>query len=250
MFLVVEEEGPKAAQATASSQDAWSPSRMQFGFFLFCDSSSNLFTLQMSEAPVFEFAAFLATTLDGSIAQADGTMDFLDAANATMTPGEDCGIAAFLSSVEAIIMGRHTFIHVLNTAKDSWPYGDVPLYVVSGTLEELPPTSPPSVKLVKFRKVETIVRFLERSWNERLVTENQEQARGERRRIRVYVDGGELVRSFIKEHLLHEITVTVIPKVLGHGRRLLGGTQDVDLVLKDCTHWEFGFVQCRYEFRY
>lgn len=191
--------------------------------------------------PAFQFTAFLATTLDGFIARTDGGMDFLDAANATIPPGEDCGIAAFLASVDAIVMGRHTFLHVLGLAE--WPYGDIPLCVVSGALEELPEGSPSSVRLVRTRSLDDVVRELAQ-------VQGSENTGAALKKFRVYVDGGEMVRSFIKAKFLGEVTLTVIPKLIGEGRRLFGGTQDVDLVLKECTHWGFGFVQSRYELQY
>jgi len=67
---------------------------------------------------------------------------------------------------------------------------------------------------------------------------------------KLYVDGGELVRSFINAGLLSEITITVIPKLIGEGRSLFGGTRDVEMVLEECMHWEFGFVQSRYRMVY
>lgn len=172
-----------------------------------------------------------------------------------------------MASVHAIVMGSRTFLHVLASERvtrtkttttttttnegegeeeRAWPYGHTPLYVVSGSLTELPADSPPSVQLVKSRNLPDVVILLQQ---QRLLWEQQIGQRS-KDPLRVYVDGGELVRSFITARLLSEITITVIPKVLGHGKRLFGGTQDVDLVLKDSRHWDFGFVQSRYQFEY
>jgi dihydrofolate reductase len=79
--------------------------------------------------------------------------------------------------------------------------------------------------------------------------EGEKQNEAERS-YRVYVDGGELVRSFIRVGLLNEIAITMIPKLIGEGRRLFDRTQDVELVLKECKYWEFGFVQVRYDLKY
>ncbi|KEF59489.1 uncharacterized protein A1O9_04333 [Exophiala aquamarina CBS 119918] len=166
------------------------------------------------------FSAFLATTVDGYIARSDGSIDFLDAANATMTPrGEDCGISKYLASIDAIVMGRKTYLHVLSM--ENWMYGDIPLFVMSGEMKDLPVGSPPSYETSSTRKIS-----------------------------RVYVDGGQLVRSFINASLLSEITITVVPKLIGEGRSLFSGTQNVDMMLEECRHWEFGFVQSRYRMIY
>jgi dihydrofolate reductase len=63
--------------------------------------------------PELIFHAFLAITPDGFIARSDGSIDFLNEANKAMPESEDCGIAAFLSSVDAIVMGRKTYMQVL-----------------------------------------------------------------------------------------------------------------------------------------
>src|SRR5262249_32031907 len=153
-------------------------------------------------------------------------------------PGEDCGIAEFLASVDAIVMGRNTFLQVLSFTRDGkpWMYGEIPLYVVSCSLERLPEGSPESVKLLRTRDVTEVVRILRENGN----GEGLKKRGGTSRRI--YVDGGELVRSFIAASLLNEITVTMIPKLIGVGRRIFGGAQDVELALKECKTWEFGFV--------
>ena len=51
-------------------------------------------------------SVFIAVSLDGYIAREDGGLDWLEAANATVTRGEDCGYAHFMRSVDAIVMGR------------------------------------------------------------------------------------------------------------------------------------------------
>ena len=58
-------------------------------------------------------SVFIATSLDGFIAREDGGLDWLDQANAGVPPGEDCGYSEFMASVDALVMGRHTFEKVL-----------------------------------------------------------------------------------------------------------------------------------------
>ena len=74
-------------------------------------------------------SAFLATSLDGFIAREDGGLDWLDRANAQVPAGEDCGYAAFMATVDALVMGRHTFEKVLSFHE--WPYADKPVWVLS-----------------------------------------------------------------------------------------------------------------------
>ena len=67
-------------------------------------------------------SVFIATSLDGYIAREDGSIDWLEAANATVPQGEDCGYSDFMSSVDVLVMGSGTFDKVLSFPE--WPYGE------------------------------------------------------------------------------------------------------------------------------
>ncbi len=58
-------------------------------------------------------SVFIATSLDGFIAREDDSLDWLDQANKTVPAREDCGYAAFMSSVDLLVMGRGTYEKVL-----------------------------------------------------------------------------------------------------------------------------------------
>lgn len=51
---------------------------------------------------------FIATRVDGFIARADGSIDWLARADAGAAPGEDFGYPAFFGSVDALVMRRRT----------------------------------------------------------------------------------------------------------------------------------------------
>ena len=74
-------------------------------------------------------SVFIATSLDGYIARADGRLDWLSEANSMVPVGEDCGFRAFMESVDALIMGRKTYEQVLSFGE--WPYGKTPVIVLS-----------------------------------------------------------------------------------------------------------------------
>lgn len=90
-------------------------------------------------------SAFLATSLDGYIAREDGSIDWLDAAQSVVPPGEDCGFAQFMSTVDALVMGRNTFEQVLTFGQ--WAYGSTPVVVMSRQSGELPDEAPATVSL-------------------------------------------------------------------------------------------------------
>jgi dihydrofolate reductase len=140
---------------------------------------------------------FVAASLDGFIAGPNDEIDWLGAGEGT----EDT-FTPFLQQVGAILMGRRTF-EVARAFEDEWPYGELPILVA---------TSRP---LGAVRKT---VRALSGSIEE-LVDAAKRQA-GERA---VYIDGGALIRSALDAGLVDEITVAVMPIVLGAGIPLFAG---------------------------
>lgn len=172
--------------------------------------------------------AFIATSLDGFIARSDGSIDWLVDANKLITPGEDCGFGDYISSIDAIVMGRNTFEQVL-TFYD-WPYGETHVYVLSKTLDTLLPESPGTASLHNCSPAELAALAYEQGHHN------------------LYVDGGVTIRSFMAAGLLAEITITVIPVLLGEGRPLFGSLHGLDqkLTLESSKSYAFGFVQNRY----
>ncbi len=71
---------------------------------------------------------FMAMSLDGYIARADGGLDWL---MKQRTDGEDHGYDAFMASVDGLVMGRGSFETVLSF--EAWPY-EKPVIVMSNTL--------------------------------------------------------------------------------------------------------------------
>ena len=171
-------------------------------------------------------AVFIATSLDGFIAREDGGIDWLLQRHARIPAGEDCGYAAFMAGIDRIVMGRLSFEQVATF--DPWPY-DKPVLVLSRTGVAVPPALADRARV----SAEAPRALLERLG-----------AEGVRR---VYVDGGQLIQSFLREGLVDELTVTTIPVLLGRGRPLFGALPgDVDLELVDARSWPFGLVQARW----
>ena len=64
-------------------------------------------------------SVFIATSLDGFIARENDELDWLDAANATVPEGEDCGYLQFMETIDVLVMGRKTYEKVLSFGM--WP---------------------------------------------------------------------------------------------------------------------------------
>lgn len=168
--------------------------------------------------------AFLAVSLDGFIAGPHDELDWL--------PGHGDGgsadtFAPFFAEIGAILMGRRTF-EVVSGFEGEWPYGETPLLVAtSRPLESRQPT----VRRVYGSIVEMI-----------------EEARRVARDRDVYIDGGTLFRSALEVDLVDEITLTIVPVLLGAGIPLFGGTERKKLSLVSTRELGAGMVQLRYRF--
>jgi dihydrofolate reductase len=172
-------------------------------------------------------SVYIATSLDGFIARKDGALDWLDEANATVPKGEDCGFRAFFDSVDTLIMGRKTFEKVLSFG--GWSYEEMPVIVLSRNPISFPSNVPDTV---------THSSEQPRALLERLSGEGVEH---------VYVDGGATIQSFLSDSLIDEITVTVIPILLGEGIALFGSLEkDISFTHVLTKAFEFGFVQSTY----
>lgn len=64
---------------------------------------------------------------------------------------------------------------------------------------------------------------------------------------RVYIDGGQLIQSFLREGLVADIVITTVPVLLGSGKPLFGNLlRDVDLTLLSSRSFPSGLVQSHY----
>ena len=138
---------------------------------------------------------FIATSLDGYIADLNGSVDFLY--DYPDIEGEDMGYLAFIASIDALVMGRKTFETVLGFDVD-WPY-DRPVFVWTTELKEVPTLLEGKVHLMS-GNAENLVQQLKASGFKNL-----------------YIDGGMTIRSFLEEDLVDEMTLTTIPVLLGSG---------------------------------
>lgn len=172
-------------------------------------------------------SVFIASSLDGFIARQDGAIDWLERANGAVTPGEDCGYAAFMRSVDLLVMGRNTFDKVMEFPQ--WPYADKPVWVVTRSPLAAGQALPDKVRLTAASPAA-------------LVEAAQQAGYG-----RLYLDGGRLIQSFLQAGLVTDITLTTIPLLLGQGRPLLGSLpEDQPLTLVSSHAYPFGFVQSHY----
>lgn len=170
---------------------------------------------------------FIATSLDGFIARPDGDIGWLLQRD---DPSEDHGYGAFIADKDVIVMGRGSYEKVLDF--DPWPY-DRPVLVLS---KQLAGTPVPEALRAK-------VRFSDAAPAQAMA---ELEAQGVRR---VYVDGGQLVQSFIRAGLVEDMVLTTVPVLIGAGRPLFGTLpRDQDLALVASRSFPSGLVQSTYRF--
>lgn len=174
-----------------------------------------------------QVSVFICTSLDGFIARRDGTLDWLDKANALAPKGEDCGFRAFMDSIDVLVMGRKTFEQVLTFGE--WPYGGTRVIVMSSGNPEIPAHLQKTVSASS----ETPTQLIERL--------SEEGAK------HLYIDGGLTIQAFLKAGLVDEMTITIAPVALGEGKPLFGALEkDIELTLVSSKAYDFGFVQVKY----
>ena len=143
-------------------------------------------------------SVFIATSLDGYIADKNGGIDWL---NSLPNPdNDDMGYVEFTNGIDALVMGRTTFEMVLGFDVD-WPYNK-PVFVLSNKLKEIPESHKEKAFLVKGTLTEILDQIHKKGF------------------YRLYIDGGTTIRSFLKEDLIDEMILTTIPILLGGGSSL------------------------------
>ncbi|MBT4034101.1 MAG: dihydrofolate reductase [Candidatus Marinimicrobia bacterium] len=167
---------------------------------------------------------FMATSLDGFIADENGGVDWLKDLPISEDDTEDYGFATLMQSVDRLVMGRKTFDQVLQFG--SWPYGDTPVTVLTH--------QPPPRLLPEGSKV-----FFAEGSPEALVQQLASEGVAH-----IYLDGGDIVQQFLAAGFLDEIILTQVPVLLGQGISLFKEELSTDIWLVErVTNYPNGFVQ-------
>jgi len=172
-------------------------------------------------------SVFIATSLDGFISREDGSIDWLMKANTLAPPGEDCGYKSFISTVDCLIMGRNSYEKVFSF--DEWPYGDLPVIVMSSQTIKIPEHLQNCVSTSAETPCALVQRLSKQGCKH------------------LYIDGGVTIQGFIANNLINEMTITLIPILLGNGRALFGPLKkDIELHHVESRTFDGGFVQIKY----
>lgn len=166
---------------------------------------------------------YIATSLDGYIAKPNDDLDFL---SIVQQKDQDYGYSEFVNTVDAVIVGRKTYDKVISMGFD-FPHSDKDAYIITRTPK-------PNIGNVKFYTgdLKTLV--------DKLKSENGKN---------IFCDGGaEIVNELLKENLIDEFIISIIPIIVGNGTKLFkDGRPEQKLELVSAKSFEKGLTQLHYK---
>ena len=165
---------------------------------------------------------YIAMSLDGYIAKPNDDLGFLSIVE---KEGEDYGYTDFVSTIDTVILGRKTYDWVMNQVGE-FPHADKTAYIITRAAR------PAIGKTVFYTGGLTgLVR--------KLKAEDGQN---------IYCDGGaEVVNELLKNGLLDELIISVIPILVGNGTRLFkDGRPEQKLKLVGAKTFETGLTQLLY----
>jgi dihydrofolate reductase len=172
-------------------------------------------------------SVYIATSVDGYIAGADGDIDWLLRPEYAVSLLNGLSYEGFIADVDALVMGRHTYDKVRTFPE--WPYGALPVIVLSTRPSDTSAGQPANVRWMSGSPEEITRQLAEEGCRH------------------LYIDGGNTVQRFLRAGLIDELTITRVPLLLGNGISLFGAdAPEQRLRLIAATHSENGVVQERY----
>jgi len=168
---------------------------------------------------------FIATSLDGYIAKPNDDLSFLKIVE---KEGEDYGYSEFTENIDTLIIGRKTYDYVLKELGSShYDNGKRDVYVITRTEK-------PNVGRTTFYtgNLTDLVKQLQ--------SENGKN---------IYCDGGsEIINELLKNDLVDEFIISIVPVLLGNGTRLFkDGRPEQELQFVSAKTYETGLTQLYYK---
>ena len=141
---------------------------------------------------------YVGTSLDGFIARKDGNIDWLvKYQNKEVHDSYN----EFISRIDAMVIGRGTYEKVLSFPE--WPY-EKKVFVLSTSLKLIPGTLNEKATLIAMKPAVLLNYLSDKGFSN------------------IYVDGGKVIQSFLKEDLIDELLITRVPELIGTGIPLFG----------------------------
>lgn len=165
---------------------------------------------------------YIATSLDGYIAKPNDDLSFLSIVE---QEGEDYGYADFIKTVDTIILGRKTYDWIMAHVPE-YSHPDRKTFVITRTAR-------PDIGNTRFYTGNLRDLVLQ------LKSENGKN---------IFIDGGaEIVHELLKENLIDEFIISIIPILVGSGTRLFNdGRPEQKLKLISTKKFDKGLAQLHY----
>lgn len=168
---------------------------------------------------------YIAQTIDGFIANDDGSLDWLTPFEES---GEDYGYTAFLQRIDAVVMGAKTYHQVLGFDL-GWPYQAMQSFVL--TNQDIKPAYP-DIELHS-GNVEKLVDHIRKNAKKDLWL----------------VGGADIIRQFQEANLIDEYILFTMPVLIGTGIPLFSNTTNMLNQSLQCTYskqYDSGVIQTNY----
>ncbi|MEQ8325299.1 MAG: dihydrofolate reductase family protein [Vicingaceae bacterium] len=168
---------------------------------------------------------YISMSLDGYIASKDDDLSWLSVVE---SKNEDYGYAEFNEKVDTYIVGKKTYDVILKLTGGVFPQAEIhDCYVITR------------------QKIENTngVTFYNGELKELIETIRKKPGK------HIYCDGGaQIVKLLMEQNLIDEYIISIIPIVLGDGKRLfIGQTPRLTLRAKATKQYSSGLVQLFYE---
>lgn len=165
---------------------------------------------------------YIACSIDGYIAKNNDDISFLSMVE---KEGEDYGYSSFIKEVDTVILGRKTYDKVLTLVPD-FPHADKETFVITRT-----PKAQIGNVLFYTGELPSLIHDLK-----------------SRDGKNIFVDGGaKLVNELLKQSLIDEMVISIIPITLGDGIRLFqNGIVEQQWKLVESKSFDTGLVQIKY----
>lgn len=173
-------------------------------------------------------SVYIATSVDGFIAKTDGDIGWLHSPKFAEAKLNGLDYEDFISTVDAIIMGRNSYEKALTFG--FWPYENIPVIILTSRSLDVPKELREKIRIENLAPEQLVSRLEDEGYKH------------------LYIDGGKTIQGFLKAGLINEITITRIPILLGSGIPLFGElNHPLPVHLLAAFSSDNGFVQVRYK---
>jgi dihydrofolate reductase len=166
---------------------------------------------------------YIAASLDGYIAKPGDDLSFLSVVE---KEGEDYGYASFMETIDTVIMGRKTYDWVLKHVPQ-FSHADKNTYIITRT-----PKPATGNTIFYTGDLKDLVTNLKLSGGKN-----------------IFCDGGaEIISELVKEDLVDEYIISIIPILVGNGKRLFNDHRPEQMLeLISVNQFEKGLAQLHYK---